>query len=417
MSLFGSLFTGVSALTAQSQSMSMIATNIANVNTTGYKRAVASFESVVTQAGTGGSYAPGGVLAKAVNTVTQQGLLQQTSSSTDAAIAGNGFFIVREEPSTEGQTFFTRAGSFSQDSLGFLRNDSNFYLMGWRLDANGDLPSNNADLASLEPVDVSFLNGLAAPTSTVQLGANLKADATPAVIPAYNFSRAVTVFDGLGAAHDATLNFRKTANLNEWTLDFDIPDAGFTSSHTITFDGSGALSDIDGTPATTSTVISLTGIDWTDTISGAADSDIDFDIASLTQFASDFSVAFVEQNGAELGLRTGIKIDADGTVTATFSNGQSRPIFKIPLATFTNPNGMQSRTGNVFIATDESGDFNLREAGLSGAGVLSPSALESSNVDLADEFSRMIITQRAFSGGTKVITTADQMLDELLRIR
>jgi flagellar hook protein FlgE len=161
--------------------------------------------------------------------------------------------------------------------------------------------------------------------------------------------------------------------------------------------------------------IAITGIDWTN------DSDstqtINLNISDLTQYNSDYSVGFVDQNGAELGLRTGVSIDRNGYVVSSFSNGQTRNLYKLPVATFTNPNGLQERTGNVYIQSIESGSYNLREAGSSGAGTIAASSLENSNVDLADEFSRMIITQRAYSAGTKVISTSDQMLQELLQLR
>jgi flagellar hook protein FlgE len=180
-----------------------------------------------------------------------------------------------------------------------------------------------------------------------------------------------------------------------------------------------------GTPAGTMNIVfdpTTGGIDKTATQAAnaadmAVDSDGNLKIGDLTQYNSDYSVGFVDQNGAELGLRTGVSIDRNGYVVSSFSNGQTRNLYKLPVATFTNPNGLQERTGNVYIQSIESGSYNLREAGSSGAGTIAASSLENSNVDLADEFSRMIITQRAYSAGTKVISTSDQMLQELLQLR
>jgi flagellar hook protein FlgE len=140
-------------------------------------------------------------------------------------------------------------------------------------------------------------------------------------------------------------------------------------------------------------------------------------MSGFTQFAGQYNVISSDQNGAELGLRTGISIDNEGFVTAQFSNGQSSRIYKLAIATFANANGLNELTGNVFRESDTSGSYNLREAGQGSAGNVASGSLEASNVDLADEFSKMIVTQRAYSANTKVISTADQMMQELLQLR
>jgi flagellar hook protein FlgE len=429
MSLFGSLFTGVSALGAQSQSLGMISNNIANVNTVGYKRNQATFSSLVTQEGRATAYSPGGVRAQTQSTINQRGILQQTNSTTDAAISGDGFFVVqRDVDSATEETLYTRAGSFSEDSRGFLRNANGFYLMGWRLDSEGNLPSGSADVTSLQPVDVAFLNGLTAPTSEAEVQINLYSNQdTTAAGP--HFSRAITVYDSLGGAQKLQLDFTRTAAANTWTMAISDPNGGTlgtpAGTMNIVFDPTTGGIDKTATQAANAAdmavdsdgnlKIAITGIDWTN------DSDstqtINLNISDLTQYNSDYSVGFVDQNGAELGLRTGVSIDRNGYVVSSFSNGQTRNLYKLPVATFTNPNGLQERTGNVYIQSIESGSYNLREAGSSGAGTIAASSLENSNVDLADEFSRMIITQRAYSAGTKVISTSDQMLQELLQLR
>lgn len=425
MSLFGSLFTGVSALSAQSQSMGMISNNIANVNTIGYKRNVANFSDLVTQEGRSTAYAPGGVRASTQTTINQQGILQQTGSSTDAAVSGDGFFVVKRALTGTQETLYTRAGSFTEDARGFLRNANDFYLYGWRLDDNGNLPPGNADVNTLQPVDVAFLNGITAPTTQAEAQINLDANqATGGGTP--HFSRAITVYDTLGGPQQLFMEFTKTAS-NTWEM--DVLDGASASGGTSVIGGPTTIdmlpsAGIDTTgpfapplnfdAATGQFTVTTGGIDWgngSDTTQS-----IEIDISGLTQYAADYSV-FVNQNGAELGLRTGVSIDREGYVVASFSNGLTRNLYKLPVATFTNPNGLEGRSGNVYIQTQESGDYNLREAGTSGAGLMAPAQLESSNVDLADEFSRMIITQRAYSAGTKVVTTSDQMLQELLQMR
>ena len=433
MSLFGSLFTGVSALSAQSQAMGMISNNIANVNTTGYKRNEASFSSLVTQAGRSTIYSPGGVRASTEQTVNQQGTPQQTASSTDVAISGSGFFVVQQSPtgSSGQETLYTRAGSFSEDENGYLKNSNGYYLMGWEIGDDGELVDATADVASLSPVSVGFESGRTKQTTQAEVVLNL--DARQSTVPAGpHFSRGMTVYDSLGAAQQIMMDFTATPVANTWTLDLSDPKGGsFTTpaaSMTLVFGSDGKINkvateaanavDMEFDPVgdpTGDLKLSVTGIDWAN--NSDATQTIDIDISGLTQSASDYSVGTINQDGAELGLRTGISIDTDGNVVASFSNGLTQNLARVPIATFTNPNGLQERSGNVYIQTSDSGAYNLRDAGTAGAGNIATSSLEASNVDLADEFSRMIITQRAYSAGTKIISTTDQMLTELLGLR
>ncbi|UEM04255.1 flagellar hook protein FlgE [Skermanella rosea] len=433
MSLFGSLFTGVSALSAQSQSMSMIANNISNVNTVGYKRNEAAFSSLVTQASRSTVYSPGGVRASTEQTVNQQGILQQSASSTDVAISGSGFFVVQASPngSSTQETLYTRAGSFSEDENGFLRNSNGYYLMGWEIGDDGELVNATADVASLTPVSVGFESGRTKQTTQADVVLNLDARQNTALAGPH-FSRSMTVYDSLGQAQQLALDFTATTTANTWTLDISDPAGGTlatpTTSMTLVFGTNGKIDAVATQAANPTDMVldpagdpdgnlqlNLTDIDWAN--NSDATQDITIDITGFTQSASDYSVGTINQDGAELGLRTGISIDADGNVVASFSNGLTQNLARVPVATFTNPNGLQERSGNVYIQTSQSGAYNLREAGSAGAGKIATSSLEASNVDLADEFSRMIVTQRAYSAGTKIISTADQMLTELLQLR
>ncbi|MGZ9107883.1 MAG: flagellar hook-basal body complex protein, partial [Micavibrio sp.] len=215
MSLFGSLFTGVSGLGAQSQSTAMIANNIANVNTVGFKRSEAAFFSLVTSEGRSSKYSPGTVAVTRVQAVDQQGPIQQTGSTTDAAISGNGMFAVKRDATDEQEFLYTRSGSFSEDAQGQLRNTAGFALYGWPLDADGLLPANQGDLTSLVPANVSFLGGLTRPTSTAEISLNLNASeidtqlANIATSPA-DFSRGLTVYDSLGSGQVLTFEYTKT---------------------------------------------------------------------------------------------------------------------------------------------------------------------------------------------------------------
>ena len=558
MSLFGSLFSGVSGLAAQSQAMAMISDNISNVNTVGYKATTARFETLVTGDGGADTYSPGGVRSTPFRLVSQQGLIQASASPLDIAIQGNGFFVVRPNTGADAETIYTRAGSFRPDNLGNLVNVQGLFLQGWPLDADGRLPgeignttntTSNADLNSLKTVSVQAINGVAASTTEVTIGANLRAtqailtgplrstlslgvtstadlgltagdqisftsgansltvtydpapgagefstlqqlsdlinassafsaivsgaaaDATlvvtgvdprqdtviddvgagtagttlfgalPATIAATydpadsavnmasgavvpHFSRTVRVFDAQGGGHDIAFDFLKVAQ-NTWATEVYAANAGDVISGpplvdsqlvtgTIAFNGDATLQSLSGALTQPITV------NWSN---GAAPSAVTFNFGAegftdgLSQFDSAFNVSFLNQNGSEVGQLNGVSINDEGFVIASFNNGETRRLFKLPIATFADPTELQARDGNVFAQTDASGEFNLREAGSGGAGTIASSALEAANVDLAKEFSDMIISQRAFSASAKIISTVDEMLDELIRIR
>ncbi len=444
MSLFGSLFSGVSGLNAQSRAMGMISDNVANVNTTAYKGAEAQFASMVTRSRGSSTYSPGGVRVSSFATVASQGLIQSSASSTDAAISGAGFFVVRSLPGGAGEQLYSRAGSFNPDAQGDLRTPSGYYLQGWALDANEAI----ANLNSLETVNVHSINGLAAATTRVGIGANLDADQpvyagtyTAGDLTAYqtsggtsgvqpSFTRAIQVYDSLGRAHDLTLAFLHTGGADSWAvevggavgdLDATAHPNGLLASGTLTFAGDGTLQSAVLTPLVSGVPGSPVEARWAAT-SGADPSQLSFDFGTvggvdgLSQFASPTSVAFVTQNGAEVGELNAVRIDKQGYVIASFTNGQDRRLYQLPIATFANASGLDARSGNVYAQTDVSGEYNLRIAGHGGAGVVAPAALEGANVDLAEEFTKMIVTQRAYSANAKIINTTDQMLEELIRM-
>ncbi len=581
MGLFGALFTGVSALSAQSQNTAIISNNIANINTTGFKRSEASFFSLVTTQGSSTRYSPGTVTANRIQRVDEQGSITQSASGTDASISGNGFFSVKRDADDTALTEFlyTRNGQFAEDAQGFLRNSAGFYLYGWPIDQSGNLPANQGDLTSLVPIDVAFLGGLTRPTSEATLSLNLDSKevdvklSDTATTPA-KFTRGLTVYDTLGNPQSMSFEFTKTygpqatdvtsrtslsttdelvddlglTNGDQFTISvnggaartyqissidgatppagvdvmlFDIGDLiddinnnvtdlsayignngeliiqnddfilgtedftlaevgagtaltslGFTpgtytsdnlssgtysnglptdtppyssgdfpaikflpgnpsynprgwwmmsikdpnnntlSTGLVNFNGNGSINAAADTSGNID--IELSQIDWNN---GSELQNINVDIERFSQFSSDYSVLFSDQNGAELGLRTGISINREGFVVAQFSNGASSTLYKLPLVTFSNSNGLAEESGTAYSKTENSGEENLREAGSGGAGFIEPSTLENSNVDLADEFALLIVAQRAYSAGTKVINTVDQMTQELLQLR
>lgn len=447
MSLFGAMRAGVSGLFTQSQAMGMVADNIANVNTTGYKGVSPRFSTLVTAQASASSFAPGGVQLNTLNAIDQQGLLEASTSSTDLAVSGAGFFVVSDNATVgTGQTAFTRAGSFRPDANGNLTNTAGQFLTGWPI-VNGVVQQTSI-LNAFTTVNISNLTSAPIETSTVDIGANLPS--TAATNDTFDLS--IEALDKQGGNHTMVLTFTKTATANEWDitatvsnasfLDIDADNngttgddaliAGATSTRlgTITFGANGTLATVtaDTTAGDISTVTAnnfVFDIDYDNTLAtGTADDRVQLTLDlgtvgltdGLTQFAGSFVPNFINQNGRQFGSVTGVTVSEDGIVTALFDNGETRDIFQTPLALFPNPNGLIAETGNIFISGTDSGTPIALAPNSGGAGVVASNALEASTVDLADEFTRMIVTQRAFSANTKIITTADEMLEELTRI-
>ncbi|MGB0553420.1 MAG: flagellar hook protein FlgE [Alphaproteobacteria bacterium] len=450
MSIFGAMRSGVTGLFSQSQALGMIADNIANVNTVGFKAVRPRFSTLVTAQASADLHSPGGVQSKVEREIDAQGLLTSSAVSTDIAISGSGFFTVNDQTDGTGNTFFTRAGEFRPDKEGNLVNSGGFTLMGWPIDSNGTVQQTNV-LSAFSVLNTANLTSAPVSTSLIEIGANLPAAATSGDAN----SLTAQVFDLQGGQHSLTLTYTKTATTNEWDITASITNAGIVDPDsnndgtndpltttgafaangirmgTMTFSNDGTLSSITSNSATgtdvgvvnaTTNRFEMT-FDFDSTTSSTSDRvtvALDFGTPSqadgFTQFQGNFTPNFIEQNGKQFGSLSAVNIDDAGITTALFDNGETRDIFQVPVVTFNNPNGLQERTGNVYVETTDSGPAVALEPGRGGAGSIAPSALEQSTVDLADEFTRMIVTQRAFSASTRIITTADEMLEELTRI-
>ena len=447
MSVFAALFSGVSGLQTFGSALGVSADNIVNINTVGYKETQARFTTLVTETSSSTSFSPGGVGLRTQTLVSKQGLIQASTSATDLSIDGAGFFVVRQASTAEaaqGEFLFTRAGSFTPDAEGFLKNTAGLFLMGWEVDSQGNIPTNLGDLNVLVPINTSGLTGQAEATDLVTMRANLQSsrvisaqEATyDPTVTAFNmasgtviadFQRSIQVFDAQGGTHSLLISALKSSTVNEWHIEIHGDPASDVNVLGANVDGqilTGTLAfNTDGTLNTGATSPSLLGpivIDWNN---GAANSLITFDFGSdadsdgFTQFDTGSALISSNVNGAIFGNVTGVSIGKDGFVTALFDNGLSRAVFKLPVATFQNPDGLSRRQGNAYATSDLSGNFSMQEAGNGGAGNLAPSTLEASTVDLAAEFANLITTQRAFTASTRIITTADEMLDELNRIK
>jgi flagellar hook protein FlgE len=427
MSLYSALYAGVAGLNAQSSAMSGVADNITNINTVGYKRIQTEFSTLVTEGRANTDYSAGGVEAIGKAMVSQQGLLQASNSQTDLAIDGAGFFVVRTGPESDSGVAFSRAGSFRPDNSGYLRNTGGFYLQGWRLDSNGNYNETDA-VSSLEPVKVSELSGTALPTTRLKVRANLQS--TTSVIGAYAsgdmargtvtpaFARNVEIYDAQGGARQLTLGFVKTGP-NTWAAELFANSAtdvtavdGILTAGTVAFNPDGSLDKAGSSPA----LFSDLNISWTN---GAGSVPVKLGLGSdggldgLTQFGSASALSAFNVDGGMLGNIASISVSAAGIVSAVFDNGQSRQVFKLPVASFQNPDGLTRISGNGFLQSDASGNVGINPPGVLGAGVISPGSLEASNADLAQEFTNMIRFQRAYSASSKIITTVDDMLQEI----
>lgn len=432
MSLYSALYAGVSGLSAQASAMATVADNITNINTVGYKGVEAQFRSLVTDGTASSNYSAGGVAAAPHALISKQGLLQASSSSTDLGIDGAGFFVTRSGTGTSDGVSFTRAGSFRPDEEGYLRNSAGYYLQGWALD-NGGNYVNTGNLSALSPVRVGELTGTATPTTKVQMRANLQSTtadytgtyaagdmATGTVTPA--FSRSMKVYDAQGGAHRLNFAFLKTAP-NNWQAEIyadpagDVTAAnGLLASGSIVFNPDGSL-DVAGSSAA---LFGSLNISWTNQ---AASQPIALGLGSqdgldgLTQFGSESAMISSVIDGGLLGNISSIEVTKQGRVSAIFEDGTARALYQLPLATFPNPDGLTRLPGNGFALSNASGSAALNEPTVLGAGAISSSTLEGSTVDLAGEFTNMIRFQRAYSASSRIITTVDDMLQEVSNLK
>lgn len=454
MSINSALLAGVSGLTANSSALAAISDNIANVNTTAYKLNAVDFSTMVTSQAVTGDYSAGGVQAKTQQFVATQGLIQGASSPTDLAISGNGFFVTANSP-TATASQFTRAGDFTPDASGFLVNSAGQYLMGWPLLANGTFDTDPSDLKKLQPINVTNLGQAVEQTANVAVSANLnQTTAIGAGAATYNAATAsmaqfaatngasgtapdatpisISVIDSVGGTHNFSIAFEKTATPNTWNAEIyavpatDVSTAGpngQVAAGQVVFNNDGSINlasttlfGAAGAPAQI-TLGASGGAQpaWSNAL-GVNGQTVKFDFTKLTQLAATSTVNQVSSDGASAGNIVGVQVTAGGVVSATFDNSQVRQIAEVPIATFPNPDGLQPLSGNAYAATIGSGDMTLKVAGTGGAGKINPSSLEASTVDLSTEFTGLITTQKAYSASSKIITTADTMLDELINI-
>jgi flagellar hook protein FlgE len=449
MSLFNTLATGASGMGASSTSLSVIGDNIANIGTTGYKSSSATFADTWPNlvSGLGGTAQIGtGATLNTVAVDFGQGALQSTTNAIDVAVLGQGFFQV----ASGSEMYYTRDGQFHLDADNYVVNSAGLRLQGYQA-VDGTVTSTVGDLQ---------VNGGGAPqkaTETITLTATLSADAdilgdpfediraaTPldgsgaapkmdTLSQAADFSTSVTVYDSLGLPHDVTLFYERdsltpsqwnvTAVVDGGEVDTDgdgvpngTPGAAFEiGAGTVEFDGSGNLvanSGITGAGGWT-----FSGADpFAPTFEFGLDPAGQTTPGSLTMNGTESFVKSVNQDGYAAGALDSLRVEADGTVTGVYTNGKELALGQIALATFDATAGLDRVGGNLFRATSDSGDPALGIAGVGGRGTTSGYSLEGSNVELEDQFVRMIQAQRSYQANTGVIRTADEALQQLIQL-
>ena len=432
MSLFGSMTTAISGLSAQARALGHVSDNLANSQTVGFKRIDTNFTDLVTQSGPT-LHAPGSVLALPDFTNTVQGTVEQSENPLGLAIGGQGFFSVAQArgvadglPTFDDRQFFTRAGDFRMDRDGFLVNGSNYFLQGWPVNA-----ATGPDRTTLTPIRVAqaVFNPIA--TTTVEISANLPATPPPATPgDARSFSTQVQVYDQLGTRHALTLSFAQTPGAagpppvpgpaNSWQMSVSPAPTSGAVSIPVVFAANGTIASFAGVAgATNAPVETVLAMDF-----GQGPQNVSLNIGrfgvaqGVTQYAgTEFSLRNLTQNGVPPGSYAGIGLRENGDVAVNYDNGQSRVIARVPLVAFSDPDKLQRLDGQAFMRTVQSGEARVTDASSNGVGKLVVGALEKSNVDIAAEFTKLIVAQRAYAANTRVVSTTDEMLQETINMR
>ena len=440
--LLGSFYSGLSGLQANATALNVVGNNLANINTTGFKRSQVNFGQIMsdTVSGISGGGNPIqiglGVGTEEIVAKFEQGSIQTTGIKTHLAIQGEGFFQVNDD----GASTYTRAGNFSFNEEGFLVAASGGRVQGWLgRDANGNVDTSRG------VTDVKFDLGQASPpqeTGLVRFISHLSAQA----VDDEDYSTSIEVFDSKGVAHQMTIRFSRntggdTAGTTAWQYTFEAADAAgiaivpantgapgaSVTTGTLTFDSSGNLLSIDGASignaGFTEPAVQLTGLN-----SGAQDMSITWDAVDtetdpttpnsfVTNYSNNFNTGTLFQDGFGSGILQDIDFDQSGTMIGFFDNGLTLQLGRVAVATFNNRIGLKQIDGGYYFPTAASGPASLDGEGTGGRGSIISSSLESSNVDIAEEFTSLIVHQRGYQSNSKTITTTDQLLQEALNLK
>jgi flagellar hook protein FlgE len=443
MSLFGAMNTAISGLTAQSNAFSNISDNVANSQTVGYKRVDTNFIDYLTTSNATENDS-GAVVTTPDYVNNVQGTITQTDNPLGLAIAGQGFFAVSQQngeinnlPTFSAQQYYSRAGDFQMDKNGYLVNSADEFLNGWPVNAQSGVVNQNA----LAPIQVTQTVYNPVATSNVTLSANLPATpATGTATPASPISSDIDVYDALGTMHTVTLNWVQTA-ADTWSVQVNSPDdtaAGDRGTADVDFGPttsgnpvpSGTVGNLvadaadPGTIATSPYAANTAATVAFTTNFGSGPQTITINLGTygqtngVTQYAgTQYNLRGLTQNGVPPGAFSSVTTQTNGDIVVNYDNGQSRTIAQVPVITFNDPNQLQRQDGQAYTASTNSGTPLAEAPGTNGAGTLVTQSVESSNVDIATEFSNLIVAQQAYSANAKMVTTADQMLQQTIDMK
>ncbi|HJV48666.1 MAG TPA: flagellar hook protein FlgE [Geothrix sp.] len=422
MSLYSAFYSGLSGLSTNANALNVIGNNLSNINTVGFKGSSSTFRDIfstslggVSTQGNGNPIQFG--LGVQVNSVSQdfsQSSFQSTGNALDMAIQGNGFFTLQ---TTDGRQVFSRAGNFTRNNAGFLVASDGSNVMGWNRDPVSGNVNTSAALAPIR-IDASTTASAFA-TQNIRTGVNLNASAANGATSA--LTTPIQVYDSQGNTQTLTITYTKTGT-NTWSYSVAGP-AGATiggqNTGTLTFSASGTLQDVNGNGNTVAANPTL-NIAWGN---GSAASTIAFGIvnpdgsSNLTQYSAASSTSSSFQDGYGAGTLRDLTVDQNGIISGTFTNGQVIALAQVALSTFNNVNGLVQTGNNHWGQSLASGTPTFGLANQGGRGGVLGANLELSNVDVAGEFTKLILSQRGYQANSKIVTTTDQLLQETLNLK
>jgi flagellar hook protein FlgE len=413
-----SLFTAVSGMRVHQTMLDVVGNNIANVNTAGYKTSQTVFEDTLSQmvrisggpqgltGGTNPAQVGLGVKVGGISTNFSQGATQVTGRSTDVALQGDGFFIAKKD----GQTYYTRAGAFDFDSNGTMVNPDGAMIQGWT--AVAGVVNTSAPVGPLKlPI------GQMVPprqTTLITVGGNLAAASAVGAIS----SSSIDIYDTQGTAISATMSYTKTA-ADAWTLDVTVPDvaggpAVLVGSANLTWNQiTKTFTSVPAVPVLSQAQFVAAGYQFTGNVNVA----LGTPTRPLTQFTSQDTAGAVSQDGSDAGVLQSFTLAPDGQLVGIFSNGVKEALGQVAVASFDNPPGLEKVGGSLYRSTANSGIASIGVAGNGGRGSMAAGALEMSNVDLAQEFTNLIIAQRGFQANSKIVSVSDEILSDLVNLK
>ena len=438
MSLFASLTTAITGLNAQQDAIANISDNISNAQTVGFKEINTSFENLVTES-TPQINEPGGVKAQPVYENSLSGNLPPSAVTTNLAISGQGFFQVKappvavaqgQAPDFSSQNYYTQAGDFTVNAQGYLVNSAGYYLTAYQVNPQ----TNITNTSTTVPVQISQLVDAPEATQNVNMNANLPSGYPIVGASNYTAPAPITeqIYDANGNAQTESIQLQHTA-ANTWTATISDGVAADTATVTLTFgDGTtgpaGTLVGVS-TASANATVPATQGAGAAANFAlvqnfGSGNQTVTFNMgtfgtnSNVTQYAdsSNEVSSTLTQDGVPRGSFENVSIDNNGFVDINYTNGQTKAFYQIAVAQFNDPDQLQRLQGSAFTATLDSGAAQLDQPGSNGAGTISPSTLEESNVDIATQFTQLITAQQVYSANSKVITTADQLLTTVINL-